>query len=50
VITAGAEEVLPEAAAGGFATTASEAIQVGPEPLAGAEDVVVVDGRVEWSQ
>jgi 2,4-dienoyl-CoA reductase (NADPH2) len=48
VIAAGADELLPEAAAGGFATTASEAIQAGPEPLAGAEHVVVVDDGFGW--
>jgi len=48
VVASGAEEVLPAAAAGDFARTASGAIAEGPQALAGVSHLVVVDDGFGW--
>lgn len=48
VIASGAEEVLPDGAATGFARTSSAAIAAGPETLAGVSYLVVVDDGFGW--
>lgn len=48
VVATGAEEVRPDAVAEDFAWTVSEAIQAGPERLAGVHALVVVDDGFGW--
>ena len=48
VIASGAEEVLPDGAAAGFARTASAAIAAGAEALSGVSHLVVVDDGFGW--
>ena len=48
VIACGAEEVLPDGAAAGFAQTASDAIAAGAHALAGVSHLVVVDDGFGW--
>jgi 2,4-dienoyl-CoA reductase-like NADH-dependent reductase (Old Yellow Enzyme family) len=48
VIASGAEEVLPDGAAAGFARTASAAIAAGADGLAGVSHLVVVDDGFGW--
>ncbi len=48
VIASGAEEILPDSAAAGFARTASAAIAAGAQALAGVSHLVVVDDGFGW--
>ncbi len=48
VVACGAEEVLPEGAAAGFARTASDAIGAGAHALSGVSRLVVVDDGFGW--
>ena len=48
VIACGAQETLPDAAAGDFARTASAAIAAGPAALQGVSHLVVVDDGFAW--
>jgi 2,4-dienoyl-CoA reductase-like NADH-dependent reductase (Old Yellow Enzyme family) len=48
VVACGAEEVLPAAGDGGFASTSSDALAAGPERLRGAQHLVVVDDGFGW--